>query len=299
MSTTYGTQSSITIPSDGDTIDAADVNVPLAASWDQHDFLDTLVALQAILVPTHGLVRYVRGYGHYTFVTSGTYSASTAIDPWILVATDGTAGRWVSEGAADALKTVVRSFAPHLMGALTTSFGAVAKTHDHSASGLRVPMTEQDNAGTDNTRYYDEGRGCRFYDAQAGSAIGKHLIFPINQYLVHGATFMSARLYLRGNGAHGATLPSMMPAIGVARYDPATDTTVSLKSGTAMYDDTSASAAAYDALHSFKIDLDQNQTIDLENYVYTFVVCNEGDANAKEELSLRHVKLTMTTAGYM
>ena len=298
MSTTYGTQSAITIPSDGDTIDAADVNTPLAAGWDQHDFLDTLVALQAILVPTHGLVRYVRGYGHFVFVTSGTYSASTAASPWILTATDGTAGRWVMDLTADAQKTVVRSFAPHLMGALTT-YGAVAKTHDHSGSVLRVPMTEQDNAATDNTRYYDEGRGCRFYDKEAGSAIGKHLIFPINQYLVHGATFMSARLYLLGNGAHGATLPSMMPAIGVARYAPATGTTVSLKSGTAMYDDTSASAAAYDALHSFKIDLDQNQTIDLENYVYTFVVCNEGNTDAKEELSLRHVKLTMTTAGYM
>ena len=102
MSTTYGTQSSITIPSDGDTIDAADVNTPLAALWDQHDFLDTLVALQAILVPTHGLTRFVRGYGHYTFVTSGTYSASTAVSPWILAATDGTAGRWVNQATADA-----------------------------------------------------------------------------------------------------------------------------------------------------------------------------------------------------
>ena len=272
MSTTYGTASQITLPSDGDSIDADDVKIPLCALWDQADLLDTLVALQAILVPTHGLVRFVRGYGQFVFVTSGTYSASTAASPWILTSTDGTPGRWVNQAAADAQKTVVRSFAPHLMGALTTS-GAVAKTHDHSASVLRVPMTEQDNAATDNTRYYDEGRGCRFYDKEAGSAIGKHLVFPINQYLVHGATFVSARLYLVGNGAHGATLPAMMPAIGVARYDPATGTTVSLKSGTAMFDDTSASAAAYDALHSFKVDLDQNQTINLEDYVYTFVVC--------------------------
>ncbi|HRG95630.1 MAG TPA: hypothetical protein PLR99_05220 [Polyangiaceae bacterium] len=55
MSTTHGSTSAITIPSDGDTIDAADVNVPITAMWDQHDALDTLVALQAILVPTHGL----------------------------------------------------------------------------------------------------------------------------------------------------------------------------------------------------------------------------------------------------
>ena len=50
MSTTYGTVSSITIPSDGDTIDAADVNTPLAAVWDQHDVLADTTALTAILL---------------------------------------------------------------------------------------------------------------------------------------------------------------------------------------------------------------------------------------------------------
>ncbi|HQY59793.1 MAG TPA: hypothetical protein PK141_00225, partial [Polyangiaceae bacterium] len=97
MSTTYGVQSSITIPSDGDTIDAADVNTPFAAVWDQHDVLADTAALTAILVPTHGLIRYVRGYGHYVFVTSGTYSATTVDSPWILAAGDGTAGRWVRD----------------------------------------------------------------------------------------------------------------------------------------------------------------------------------------------------------
>lgn len=49
MSTTYGTTSAITIPSDGDQIDAADVNVPISALWDQHDALADLTALKAIL----------------------------------------------------------------------------------------------------------------------------------------------------------------------------------------------------------------------------------------------------------
>jgi hypothetical protein len=52
-------------------------------------------ALKAIPAPTHGLIRCVSGYGHYAFVARGAYSASTASTPWILKATDGTAGRWV------------------------------------------------------------------------------------------------------------------------------------------------------------------------------------------------------------
>jgi hypothetical protein len=292
MSTTYGTQSAITIPSDGDTIDAADVNTPLAAVWDRHDFVDTLVALQAILVPTHGLVRYVRGYGHFVFVTSGTYSASTVASPWILTATDGTAGRWVMDLTAESNRTVITSFAPHLMGALTTN-GTYTKAHDWSGTVLLVPTT----AAPDASRYYNEGRQVKFYDVDAAAALVKHLLFPLNQYLVHGATLGSVKLILGGNGAH-LGLPAVMPALGIVRHEPLADTTASLHSTTPMKDDASASAAAFDAIHSITFTPDQNNEIDLTQYSYYAVVCNEGHTNALAELRLRQLIITMTAKGF-
>ena len=194
MSTTYGTASSITIPSDGDTIDAADVNTPLAAIWDQHDVLADTAALTAILVPTHGLIRYVRGYGHYVFVTSGTYSASTAASPWILASGDGTAGRWVLDLTSQAQATVVRSFS--CADGLPRGSTAIAKTHDITSSAAWQPCTG-DNSASDASRSWmdSEYRFLRFMSVETGSAIGRHVLFPLNAYLLQGATLASGPRY--------------------------------------------------------------------------------------------------------
>lgn len=295
MSTTYGTQSAITIPSDGDTIDAADVNTPLAAVWDQHDFLDTLVALQAILVPTHGLVRYVRGYGHFVFVTSGTYSASTAASPWILAATDGTAGRWVMDLTAESNRVVTRSFA--CADGSPRGSTEIAKTHDMSGAVFWMPANS-DSTGADAGRayYYFEGRQLKFFDVNNAGATGKHVLFHLNQYLVHGANFDSLKLNLKGAGGHGA-LPLMMPSLALVKFDPETDTLVSLLAANTV-DDASASTAAYDAVHSITLTPDQNQTISLTKYSYYAVVCNEGNTNALAELALRNFVITMTAKGF-
>jgi hypothetical protein len=296
MSTTYGTASSITIPSDGDTIDAADVNTPFAAVWDQHDVLADTAALTAILVPTHGLMRYVRGYGHYVFVTSGTYSASTAVSPWILASGDGTAGRWVLDLTSQAQATVVRSFG--CADASPRGSTVIAKTYSMSGSVFWHPTTGDTNA-SDLTRswYYFEGRQIKFPNVENGSASGRHLAFPLNPYLLHGATLVSAKVNLFGS-AH-VSLPSMMPALAVTRFDPSSDTSVSLYSvGSGLKDDASASIAAYDALHSIALACDQNNTIDLESYLYYAIVCNEGNTNALAELALRNIVLTMTAKGF-
>ena len=299
MSTTYGTQSSITIPSDGDTIDAADVNVPLAASWDQHDFLDTLVALKAILVPTHGLIRYVRGYGHYVFVTSGTYSASTAASPWILAATDGTAGRWVMDLTAEANKTAYKSFG--CADILARGSDAIAKTHDPSAAATQWSAIDDDgnaSSAVARTRFYFDRHGIRFYNTESASAIGRHVLFPLNGHVINGATITSALLILNGAAGHGG-LPAMMPALGLVRHDHVADTWASLKSGTAMVDDTSASVAAYEAIHGITCNADQNNVVDVTTYSYYAIVCNEGDVNATASLRLRQIVLTQSTKGYM
>lgn len=297
MSTTYGTSKSVTIPSDGDTIDAVDVNVPIAAMWDEHDVLADLTALQAILVPTHGLVRYVRGYGHYVFVTSGTYSASTAASPWILTATDGTAGRWVADQAADTNKTVRRVIS--CADANPRGGDEGARTWDPSAYATYWPPTDQDgNASTVvYSRLYFDYNGVRFYSVNAAAALGRHLLFCLDDALIHGATINSVTLYLQGAAGHGA-LPAMMPSLGLARWDYATDTFASLVAAGVTVD-SSANVAAYEAAHNIIATVDQNSTVDRESYHYFAVVCNEGNTNALAQLRLRTLRVSMATKGYM
>lgn len=294
MSTTYGTASSITIPSDGDTIDAADVNTPLAATWDQHDVLADTAALTAILVPTHGLIRYVRGYGHYVFVTSGTYSASTAASPWILASGDGTAGRWVLDLTSQAQSSVVRSFS--CADGLPRGSTTIAKTHDITSTGFWYPCTG-DSSAADASRawMYSEYRYMKFPDVEIGSAIGRHLLFPLNAYLLQGATLVSVKLILAGTG-HGA-LPAMMPSLAVVRYKPEDNSLASLLAANTK-DDTSATFAAYDSIHGITLTCDQNTTIDMEANSYYAVVCNEGHTNALAELRLYNFVLTMTAKGF-
>ena len=295
MSSTYGTSKSVTIPSDGDTIDATDVNVPIAAMWDEHDVLADITALRAILVPTHGLVRFVRGYGHYVFVTSGTYSASTANSPWITTATDGTPGRWVLQLTADSNKTIVRSFG--CADASPRGTDVQAKTWDPSAL-VYLSWVDYDSTGNDAARAYfiPDYTQIKFPTVNVGAATGRHLVFPLNPYLENGATLDSVKLILGGQ-AHVA-LPAMMPSLGVARLEPVANTMDSLRAAGAL-DDSSANAAAYDAIHDITLTTDQNQTIDLSTYVYFAVVCNEGHTNALAELRLRQIVLTMTTKGYL
>lgn len=287
MSTTYGTASSITIPSDGDTIDAADVNTPLAALWDQHDVLADTAALTAILVPTHGLIRYVRGYGHYVFVTSGTYSASTAASPWILASGDGTAGRWVLNLTADSSKQVTRSRAC----ASDFTYGQADTAKSETLPTATRVLRE---GGTDIFLY---GDSLRFNVATAGSAIGRHVFFPLNSILVNGATIDTAKLFLMPVVAHGA-LPTMMPAMSIVRVDPSTGTQAGLR-GAGMTDDPSAGVGAYNIRHSINVTCDQNQTVDLGTYEYFAVACNEGDTNAVAELQFFGIQITMTSKGYM
>jgi hypothetical protein len=284
---TYGTASSITIPADGETIDAVDPNVPLAAIWDQHDLIADLTALKALLVPTHGLVRYVRGYGHYVFVTSGTYSASTANSPYILTATDGTAGRWVADQTADANRQVVRSRA--CTSDFTYGLADTAKTET-----LPTASRVLREGGTDIFLY---GDSLRFNVATAGSAVGRHVFFPLNSILINGATIDSAKLFLQPVSAH-ASLPAMMPAMSIVRVDPSTGTQAGLR-GAGMTDDPSAGVGSYNARHAINVTCDQNQTVDLGTYEYFAVACNEGDTNAVAELQFFGIQITMTTKGYL
>lgn len=287
MSTTYGTASSITIPSDGDTIDAADVNTPLGAIWDQHDVLADTAALTAILVPTHGLIRYVRGYGHYVFVTSGTYSASTASSPWILAAGDGTPGRWVLDLTSQAITTVVRT--------LRVSRSVIGVTAITAKSGtIGGPFDEVPSTATPLLNFFTGYAW--FADVNAATASTRHLCVSLDDSLVHGATLDSVKLYLSGKAGHGG-LPAVMPALSIVRYNASAGTLAELRAA-GMRDDQSGGVAAYEALHSITYTCDQNHTIDRSQYTYSAIICNEADTNALNQLKLYNLELTMSSAGF-
>lgn len=155
-----------------------------------------------------------------------------------------------------------------------------APTQDDATSALvRVEM------------YTDAGR-LRFVTANAGSALAKHVLFPLNAYVIHEGTFVDVVLRLQGNAGHGG-LPANMPTLGIARYDPAANTWASLVAAGATAD-TSVDVAAYEALHTITATVDQNATIDREQYVYYAVVANEAGANALGQLALVSLRVRMT-----
>ena len=155
-----------------------------------------------------------------------------------------------------------------------------APTQDDATSALvRVEM------------YTDVGR-IRFVTANAGSALAKHVLFPLNAYVIHEGTFVDVVLRLQGNAGH-CGLPANMPTLGIARYDPAANTWASLVAAGATAD-TSVDVAAYEALHTITATVDQNATIDREQYVYYAVVANEAGANALGQLALVSLRVRMT-----
>lgn len=282
MSTTYGTASSITIPSDGDTIDAADVNTPLAALWDQHDTLADLTALTAILVPTHGLMRHVRGYGHYVFVTSGTYSATTANSPYILASGDGTPGRWVYDGIA------------HIAASITV-YRRVTRPPPYISAGTALAGDTAFTtvvAPTPTTSY-----ALKFLDVYVAGAEGKIMYFPLLD-LHDGMTITAATVNVTAAGAH-AGLPALMPGICVIRREVTTGTISSLQSGGFVLD-SSAGLGAYEAAHDIATGaaIDQNNTVDTRTYEYFLLVQNEGHTNALLGLAVNGAYITATAPRY-
>ena len=286
MSTTYGTASSITIPSDGDTIDAADVNTPLAALWDQHDTLADLTALTAILVPTHGLMRHVRGYGHYVFVSSGTYSATTADSPWILASGDGTAGRWVYDGIAH-------------IGETATFYRGISRPPPYISAGTAAAGDTAFTtvvAPTPTTSY-----ALKFPDVYNAGAEGKIMYFPI-EGLLNDEVITAATVYVTGYSGGGghAGLPALMPGICVIRRRRSTGAISSLQSGGFVLD-TSGGVGAYEATHAITTGaaINQNNTVKNQDYEYFLLVQNEGHTNALAYLDVGGAYLTITGRRYM
>lgn len=279
---TYGTASSITIPADGETIDAVDPNVPLAAVWDQHDVLADTAALTAILVPTHGLTRLVRGEGHYVFVTSGTYSATTVDSPWILASGDGTAGRWVRDDYGT-------------LGVAFTTYRGVNRQPAYVSAG---PVAAGDTAQTavvvaGGSYSYE----LKFDTAYAAGAQARIVYFPLTLQN-DDDVITDASVFITPAGAH-AGLPALMPGICVIRRLRNTGAISTLQSGGFVLD-TSGGLGAYEATHSISTGaaIDQNNTVKNKDYEYFLLVQNEGNTNALPYLDVGGAFITVTTRRY-
>lgn len=104
--------------------------------------------------------------------------------------------------------------------------------------------------------------------------IGQHVLYDVSPLVVSGSTITRLTLDIIGAAGHVA-LPSMVPAIGLARYSPSADTWESLLAA-GMQNDTSANVASYEAIHDIRLAPDQNNTADPATYVYYAILCPEG-----------------------
>ncbi len=171
------------------------------------------------------------------------------------------------------------------VGAVRT--GAIAKTFD-------LKTVRLDSWETKLFAAYGNSMRCPTPDA-GNFAI--HLLYDISDLMVDGATVTRVTVDLIGNtGAH-AGLPGMMPALGVARFNPNADTWESLLAA-GMTDDTSGSVAAYEAAHDIRLTPDQNATVDLTTYAYFAVLCPEGGANAQGNLQFRSLNVRNSAPRY-
>ena len=164
--------------------------------------------------------------------------------------------------------------------------GAVAKTYDMKASRFD-PL--------DNTLWTVYGARIRCGVPEA-TAIGVHLVYPADDLVIDGAVLTRLTAYCIGGSGH-AGLPAMMPAIGLARYDPATDTWASLLAA-GMQDDTSADVTAYELSHDIRLTPDQNATVSVASYSYYIIVCPEGSTNGQEGLSFYSFEMRQTAPRY-
>ncbi len=263
----------ITLPADGENIDAADVNGPMQEIADGVKFLSatvaTITALAAITTPTDGAVRHVLGFGWYTFKTSAT----TGLSPFRVAATDLTVGGWV---ASDAHETTRSIHAPcDRIHAITgDGAGAIATVNPTGVSFSWAPLAQADGL-------FDYGS---FYALRTFTGATNHYGFklPLDEFLIHGGTLASVLLYYRPTSAHAA-LPTRQPKIAVVRtprtgYSPTPAALLSTGSGFAQ--DTAPDIASFEADRTLVYTPDQNNVIDKLTYRYYAIILDSAGTNA-------------------
>ena len=277
---------SITLPADGENIDAMDVNSPLQAIADgvkflqaRTDVLADLTALAAIAAPANGLVRHVATHGLYVFQTSGT----TGLSPFRVAATDATPGGWVASSAHEVTLTrwVAASYITGVSG--TASAGATAEAPSTD------PLGFVSTAASASFRAGHMKVGLA--SVHASNAFG--FCLPLDAFLVDGATLSSVSLLYKPT-AHGVS-PTQFPRLGVIRSPKAGPYTVIpttlLSTGGGLVQD---SGGTYVSDRTLVFTPNQNNVIDRAAYTYTALIWDEHGTNAVNGNGYSGLSLAMT-----
>lgn len=272
---------SITVPADGENINAADVNGPFQHIADgvkhvqnRTDVLADLTALAAILAPTDGLGRHVLGQGDYVFKTSAT----TGLSPFRVAAADATVGGWVSSTAHQ--ETLVRIYHPAFLAAYQSSAAITPVLDPAGTPCIATDVLFQRGAAT-------------FASVVTGSDTAHALVMKLDDALIDGATLSSLRIRWKPNPTH-VSLPGLMPKYGVGRVSITGNVGTALYStGGGLRTDASADIAAYNPEHWNSFAPDQHSVIDKTNFGYHLTVYNEGGANSLAA-SIYAIEVTQT-----
>ena len=195
--------------------------------------------------------------------------------------------------ALDAIAYLMQSSTHNAGRGLSNPIGytdEIAKTHNISALDL-TPITT--GAVIDDTGMAIK---TKFVTTNITSALARHVVWDITSLLIHGGTFVSAVVKMKGDPGGHALLPLLMPAIGVVRWAPATALVCLRAAG--MFDDQSANVAEFDAIHDTTFVVDQNATIDLKLYSYFLIACNEGNTNSREGFEYHNMHVAITAPRY-
>lgn len=157
-------------------------------------------------------------------------------------------------------------------------------------------FTGSPSAGSTKYRI-DETRGLKIPEVWTSTTKAHAYIMPLTSaHLSNGRTLSTVKLRLAAVGSH-IGLPTQMPALYVGRVDrtSVTNAETALKSsanGWAV--DASANVAAYETNHDITFTADQNNSIDLSQYIYTLTFAYEGGTNALADGVLGGVEFTHT-----
>lgn len=275
---------SLTFPADGETIEAADVTLPIAAVANGvlHESvvrsaeiaaldlrltpLSNLAALTALAAPTDGMMRFVRGRGTFVFTSA---SVLTAYSGLVLAADDSTPGRWLASAVYPT--TVQRSVLPATAHGYTGLVSVASRDQN-------VAMQVYDATMKPQTRYGE----LRANNINTASSASYGHVVDVTRALVHGATLTLAEAYYfpDSGGPFHAGAPAVMPGFGVfAKSASGHISMLKLITGTgSVLDATTAPNIDNGRLINFVPT--QNQIVDLQNYSYFAILWDEGHTNA-------------------
>ncbi len=143
------------------------------------------------------------------------------------------------------------------------------------------PFTGSPSAGS--TKYtYTETRGMTFNEVWTSTTFAHAYSMPLTSaHLSNGRTLTTVKLRFGAAGAH-AGLPAQKPAIYVGRVDRTSFSnaeTALLSTTNGWSIDTSADVTAYQTAHDITFTANQNNVIDLSQYIYTLTFAYEGGSN--------------------